>query len=98
MADAHDRIRDAEQRATEIAEELATLDAELIDETEVASALADFDTVWNCLAPREQARVIELLVESVKYDAIAGNISMTFRPTGIKTLAVELAQLQEDAA
>ena len=98
LADAHDRIRDADRRATAIAEELATLDAELIGETEVATALADFDAVWACLAPREQARVIELLVECVKYDGAAGNISMTFRPTGIKTLAVELAQQREDAA
>ena len=98
LADAHDRIRDAERRVTTIAEELATLDAKRIDEAEVATALADFDAVWDCLAPREQARVIELLVDSVKYDGIAGKISITFRPTGIKTLAAELAQKQEEAA
>ena len=61
LADAHDRIRDAERRSTEITEELATMDAERIDEAEVASALADFDSVWDCLAPREQARIIDLL-------------------------------------
>jgi site-specific DNA recombinase len=53
LLDAHDRIRDAERRVTEIDDELATLDGELVDESEVVAALADFDAVWDSLAPRE---------------------------------------------
>ncbi len=98
LADAHDRIRDAERRVTEIDDELATLDGELVDETEAAAALADFNVVWDCLAPREQARVIELLVARVAYDGRAGKIAITFRPTGIKTLASELAERKDEAA
>jgi site-specific DNA recombinase len=60
--------------------------------------LADFDAVWDRLAPREQARMIELLIECVAYDGHAGKIAITFRPTGIKTLVAELAQMQEEAA
>lgn len=98
LADAHDRIRDAERRVTQIDDELATLDGDLVDDGEVAAALADFDAVWDCLAPREQSRVIELLIERVSYDGDGGNILITFRPSGIKTLAVELAQRKEEAA
>ncbi len=98
LLDAHERIRDAERRATEIDDELATLEGELVDEAEVATALADFDVVWENLAPREQARVVELLVEQVEYDGHAGNITITFRPAGIKTLAGELANQKEEAA
>ncbi len=98
LADAHDRIRDAERRVTEVDDELATLDGDLVDEAEVVAALADFDAVWDCLAPREQSRVIELLVEHVNYDGDRGNISITFRPSGIKTLVGELAQRKEEAA
>ena len=98
LVEAHDRIREAERRVTQIDDELATLEGDLIDEREVATALADFDAVWDCLAPREQSRVIELLVERVAYDGDGGNISITFRPSGIKTLAVELAERKEDAA
>ena len=98
LVDAHDRIRDAERRVTQIDDELATLAGDLVDEGEVAAALADFDAVWDCLAPREQSRVIELLVECVAYDGDGGNISITFRPCGIKTLASELAQRKEEAA
>ncbi len=97
LADAHDRIRNAERRISEIDDELATLAGDLVDETDVAAALSEFNAVWDCLAPREQARVFEPLVEQVAYDRRKGNISITFRPTGIKTLASELAK-QEDAA
>jgi hypothetical protein len=40
--------------------------------------------------------VINLLIESVAHDGPAGKVSITFRPTGIKTLADEWTQ--EDAA
>ena len=89
LADAHDCIRDAERRISQIDDELATLEGELIDEREVTAALTDFDAVWDCLAPREQARVIELLVERVVYDGHAGNVSMTLRPIGTCVLASE---------
>jgi hypothetical protein len=42
--------------------------------------------------------VIELLVERVNYDGDGGYISITFRPSGIKTLASELAERKEEAA
>ena len=98
LADANDRIRDAERRVTEIDNELATLDGDLIDEAEVAEALADFDALWDCLVSREKARILELLVERVAYDGDAGSISITFRPAGIKTLAGEMAQRKDEAA
>ncbi len=98
VLDAHERIRDAERRATEIDDELATLEGELVDEAEAAAALAGFDGLWDCLAPREQARVVELLVEQVTYDGHAGNIAISFRPAGIKALAGELVNRKEEAA
>lgn len=98
LADVHDRIRVAERRVTEIDDELVALDGDRVDEDEVAAALADFDAVWDCLAPREQARVIELLIERVAYDGAGGSISITFRPGGVKTLARELAKQKEEAA
>jgi site-specific DNA recombinase len=98
LADAHDRIWDTERRLTQVENDLAVLDRELVDETEVAGALGDFDALWDCLAPREQSRVIDLLVEQVAFDCDGGNVALTFRPCGIKTLAGELAEKKEDAA
>lgn len=94
-----ERLRLAEQRLTEINEQLVALSGNLVDEQEVAKALAEFDQVWSVLAPGEQARVLNLLVERIDYDGPAGNVSITFRPTGIKSLAAELAgSSQEEAA
>lgn len=55
--------------------------------------------MWRVLAPSEQARILNLLVERIDYDGPAGNVSITSRPTGIKSLAKELAgSSQEEAA
>jgi len=92
-------LRDAyERRVTEIDNELATLGSDLVNEADVTAALTDFDAVWACLAPREQARVIELLVERVAYDGKGGQLAITFRPSGIKTLASEMIKRKDDAA
>jgi site-specific DNA recombinase len=93
LADVQDRIRAAEQRATQIREEVATLNRELVNEREVEAALAVFDPLWETLSPREQARIIRLLVERVDYDGKQGTVAVTFRPNGIKTLAQQLEEV-----
>jgi len=87
MADLQDRIRSAEQRATQVREELIALGRELVDEKEAARALALFEPVWENLSPREQVRVMQLLLERVDYDGKIGTVSITFHPTGIGALA-----------
>jgi site-specific DNA recombinase len=87
----HERARAAERRATEIDEEAAALNRGRVTEEEVEGALAAFDPVWEALAPREQARVVGLLVERVDFDGPSAEVSVTFRPTGIRALADELA-------
>jgi site-specific DNA recombinase len=96
LADLQERIRNAERRATEIREQVIALSRELVDEREVARALSVFDPVWDSLTPREQARVIQLLVERVDYDGAKGKVAITFRPTGIKTLAGDLASRRKE--
>jgi len=87
MADLQYRIRTAEQRATQVREELIALGRDLLDENETARVLKLFDPIWDSLAPREQARVIRLVVEQVNYDGRTGTVSITFHQTGIRTLA-----------
>jgi site-specific DNA recombinase len=93
LADLQDRIRTAEQRTTQIREELITLERTLVDEKEVARALAVFDPVWETLAPREQVRLIRLLVQRVDYDGDKGTVAVTFHPAGIKMLSHETAEV-----
>lgn len=98
LADLQERIRQAERRMTEITDEISTLRGQLVDEADVAHALAAFDPVWDSLTLREQSRVLHLLVERVDYDGRTDDISITFHPRGIKTIADELAEKQEAVA
>jgi len=90
MADLQDRIRTAEQRATEVREHIVALSRELVDTREVSEACALFDPLWDTLSAREQARILHLLIEQVDYDGVNGTVAITYHPTGIKTLADEL--------
>jgi site-specific DNA recombinase len=51
--------------------------------------------VWDSLAPREQARLVQLLIEKVEYDGVNGRVAITFYPAGIRTLADELMDEQQ---
>jgi site-specific DNA recombinase len=99
LADLQDRIRGAERRLTEVKEEIAAYHRERLTEDDVEKALATFEPVWEALTPREQARLVQLLVERVDYDGSRNKVAITFRATGIKTLAAELsAQSKEISA
>jgi hypothetical protein len=60
-----------------------------VTEEEVAAALSSFDPVWEALSPREQARIVQLLVERIDYDGGEGTIEIAFHPAGLKSLAAE---------
>jgi site-specific DNA recombinase len=89
LADLQERLRLAEQRGSEIQARLEALDRERVTEEEVAAALGSFDPVWEALSPREQARIVQLLVASIDYDGGNETISITFHPAGLKALAAE---------
>ena len=66
-----------------------TLPDGIVGEDEIRAALAQFDDLWAALTPKEQVRVIQLLVERVEYDGEAGTVSVTFRPSGIRALEIQ---------
>ena len=89
LADLQDRIRRAEQRTTAIREEVIALEREAVGEEELTRALAHFDPVWESLSPREQSRIIRVLVERIGYDGRDGAVTVAFRSLGIKALCNE---------
>jgi site-specific DNA recombinase len=89
LADLQERVRLGEGRLVEIDRELA--DAQYISAAEVAERLACFEPVWESLSPREQSRLMHLLIERVDFDGVGGNAAITFHPTGIRTFAGEEA-------
>lgn len=99
LADLQERICGAEQRAAEIREQILALDRTTVDQADVAKTLAQFNPVWDSLTPREQTRIISLLVERVDYDGATGTVRITFHPAGIKSLSEGGSRQEtEDAA
>jgi site-specific DNA recombinase len=96
LADLQERIGLVGGRADKIRAQIKAIHEQLIGEDEATAALSVFDPVWGSLTPTEQARVIGLLLEQVDYDGAAGKVSIAFRPTGIRTLAEELAVRREE--
>lgn len=86
LGDLHERIRTGEERLAQIAAELRTLEAGQIDAMTMAESLVEFDAVWENLAPKEQARVLRLLIERVEYDGAKGKVAITFRPSRLRAL------------
>jgi hypothetical protein len=77
----------ASQRAEEARTALMGIETAMIDEDDLRAALAGFDEVWAQLFPREQARVLALLIDAVTFNGTANEVGLTFRPGGIKALA-----------
>ncbi len=93
LADLHDRIAAAEQRLRTIDVERTELERRQITEADVTRALADFAALWETLTAREQAEIMQLLIEQIDYDGRDSSITIAFRPNGLKTL---LARANEE--
>ncbi len=96
LGELQQRLQANEHRQAQIGEERQALDRTLVSEADVATALGEFDPVWQTLTPREQGRVLQLLVERVEYHGGSGKVAITFQPTGIRLLADQF--VAEDAA
>jgi len=84
------RANQIETRLAEIQKAMLAMASRPIDRTDIANALSLFNPVWDGLKPREQARVLHLLIDHIDYDGEAGEIAITFHPTGISSLAHEV--------
>jgi site-specific DNA recombinase len=92
LSEAELRTGQIERRLAEIAEASAAIEAKPITREEITRALRDFDPAWKGLVPREQASLLALLIESIVYDGAQGEVAITWRPSGIATLAEEVAE------
>jgi site-specific DNA recombinase len=97
LAELHERIVGVEGRVKQLREQIRMVTGQLVSEEEATRALSAFHPVWGTMTPHEQARVVQLLVERVDYDGGKQKVAVTFRPSGIKTLADELAERSEEA-
>ncbi|UCC31465.1 MAG: recombinase family protein [Phycisphaerales bacterium] len=104
IADLTHQVGQSERRLAEVEGQVVDLRRDLVTEADVAAAFADFDNLWIALTPREQVRLVNLLVHRVEFDASDSSMEISFYPLGIKTLAAETgspaaqASAVEDAA
>lgn len=92
LAELQEVTADAEQRLAMLHAQETALDGQRVDEADLAAALTAWEPLWGQLTPREQARVVHLLVERVTYDAAVETVAITYRPSGIRTLAEDVAR------
>ncbi|MCA9292176.1 MAG: recombinase zinc beta ribbon domain-containing protein [Phycisphaerales bacterium] len=84
IADLNERIAQGEARTQELNARSVELERQVIEPDEAAEVFAGFDAVWSNLIPREQARLLKLLIEVVHYDAANSSVAVTFRPSSIR--------------
>ena len=92
IAESHGSIQSGERRLREITAQVDELRRDQPQPQDVTDALTDFDAVWDRLSPREQARLLAVLIQRVDYDAMAGTVAVTFHSTGIDALTTRLAE------
>jgi site-specific DNA recombinase len=90
LADLHERIRAAEERLAATGRELGALAGQRLDDGLAVAALAEFEPVWAALTPREQERLLRLLIQRIEFDG--EQVSITFQPAGIQALAANVDQ------
>jgi len=86
MADLQFRLATNEQRLPGLDAQIMALEKQIVTADEARAVFADFDGLWKSLTPREQARLLKLLISTVEYDGGMSTVSVTFRPTSIRTL------------
>jgi site-specific DNA recombinase len=92
LADLQEHIAQAERRIELVRGQVRTIRDQTLDSNDVAQALAQFTPVWDVLTPKEQARLVGLLVKRIDFDGAQGKLQIAFHPTGIKNLIDELDQ------
>ena len=84
------RASQIETRQAEIQKAVLAMTSQPINHGDVANALSLFSPVWDGLKPREQARVLHLLIDHIEYDGEAHEVAISFHPAGIASLAREV--------
>jgi site-specific DNA recombinase len=89
MAELEERLQVGEARLAELAREEKAIRSAVITDGEIARVLGSFRTLFDSMPSTHRARAMELLLEQVTYDREKGSVSISFHPSGIKTLSQE---------
>lgn len=76
-----------ERRLAEVEAELDRLQTSVPSSDEIDHALREFEPVWSALTPKEQAKLVGLLIHRIEYDGAEGEIAITYQPTSLRVLS-----------
>jgi site-specific DNA recombinase len=86
MAELQERIRQADGRLEELADEIKELESDHIDEADFRAGLSAFDPVWNDMTTVEQTRLLSILVKRISLNGKTGRVAVEFRSEGLRQL------------
>ena len=89
---AQERVGTLEARQQDVQIEQNALDAQQIDQREVAHALESFDPIWDVLATPEKERVLQLLIDQVHYNGGSQELEIVWQLGGFGELAQEIGE------
>jgi site-specific DNA recombinase len=89
LGELEEQLRVGEAKLAELTREEEAIRSAEITEGDVARVLGSFRTLFESMPPPHRARSMELLLEQVTYDREKGSVSISFHPSGIKTLSQE---------
>jgi len=92
LADINEKMRVAEEQAADLQHQIDEACDGVISKEEVDAALGKFDGVWSSLSPKEQTKLIRMLIQRVDYDATKGDVSITFHPLGLKSIGQQACE------
>ena len=57
-----------------------------VSHASIRKTLGELDQAWDAFPPRDRCRLMEMLIERIDYDGVAGTIDITFHPAGLSSL------------
>ncbi len=79
LADIESSMGELDERTESTEKEIRALRRAGIAAETLLEVLAEFNRLWETLVLEEQARVLDLLLESVVYDGSSGSVELTLR-------------------
>jgi site-specific DNA recombinase len=79
-------LRQRQHHIARINEKIVGIQQRMLEPDTLAGAVEALDPLWDSLSPTRRARLVHLLIDHIGYDGEDETISVTFHPTGIRSL------------
>jgi len=95
LAETQERLTSMECRQREVADRREALAGQDVEPEAVRRALVRFTDIWDVLLSPERERIVRLLIDRIDYDGPTGQLTFTFSPLGVATLAADLTRPEQ---